>query len=209
MANRWFTSVDALQKAVVLLEGSCVINSGVSGKTESLKGSGIASIENVATGTYKVVFEDAFFRLLGVSAMFSSPSATAAKIDNSALSIGNVYVISTLGNATVAQWHVVGVPASVVPAVGVAFVAAATTAGTANTSTSRVMSPAKSGAVSIEVVGDANKTINNSASPHMFVQVLGSTAAGDTTLIPADPVDGSSLSFEFMLRNSSVLGKGE
>jgi hypothetical protein len=207
VANRWFSPVDALGKAVVLLEGNCVIASGVSGKTQSLKGSGIKAVTNVATGMYKVQLVDAFNRFLACGAGFvSSLSATTTALASA--SPGAVVVITVLGNATAANWVAAGVPASVTPAVGVAFVASAGI-GSVTGTTAKVGLPADSGIASVEIVGNANLTINNAADPHFFIMCLAATSSSDTTLIPADPVDGCVLGFSLMLRNSSVKGAGE
>ena len=121
---------------------------------------------NPAVGFALIQMKQNFNKFLGMNAGFVTPTATSTKIDNGAtLTVGQVYIITTLGNATGAQWTTVGVPAGVTPAVGVSFVAIATGAGSANTSTSRVMLPTTSGIDLIEVIGDTNtQTTGNIAS---------------------------------------------
>jgi hypothetical protein len=116
---------------------------------------------NPASGVIIVQMQDNYARLLGGDSSIVSPvSGSALKIDNSALTAGTAYVISTLGNATLAKWQAIGVPVGVVPAVGVAFIAK-TNGGSGNTLSSRVMATAAagSGISSIETVGDSNLAI--------------------------------------------------
>ncbi len=112
---------------------------------------------NPAVGFGLIQLKQNFNCFLGMQATFAVPTATSTKIDNSALTVGQVYVISTLGDATAANWLELGVPAGVTPAVGVAFTALVVgVTGEANTSTSRVMLPTSSGIDLIEVVGVTN-----------------------------------------------------
>lgn len=119
---------------------------------------------NPANGFALVQLKQNFNYFLGANGIFTTPTATSTKIDNSALTAGQVYVISTLGDATAAVWTAIGVPAGVTPAVGVVFTALTVGAGS-NTSTSRVMLPTTSGIDCMEVVGTTNvMTTSNVAS---------------------------------------------
>lgn len=120
---------------------------------------------NPANGFCLVQVKQNFNVFLGASAIFTTPTATSTKVDNSALTVGQVYVISTLGNSTAAQWATLGVPVGVTPAVGVVFTALLIgIAGEANTSTSRVMLPTTSGIGLIEVVGVTNTMVNTNST---------------------------------------------
>lgn len=116
---------------------------------------------NPATGYLLIQLKNNFNVWLSNFAAITAPTTTSTKIDNTALSVGAGYVITILGNATEAQWRTVGVPYGVTPAVGVSFIAIATTAGTANTSTSRVQVPTSSGAFALEVVGNPTVSANS------------------------------------------------
>lgn len=108
---------------------------------------------NPDSGYALIQFTNNFNYYLGGFTQFQAPTTGSIKIDNSALTAGVVYVITTLGDATLAQWQAVGVPAGVTPAVGVSFVATAVGAGS-NVLTSRVSTPTTSGIYGVEVVGD-------------------------------------------------------
>ncbi len=96
-------------------------------------------------------------KFLGMQACWTVPTATSTAVDTAALTVGQVYVITILGTTTVANWRLLGVPAGVTPAVGVAFTALITgTSGSPGTSTSRVQLPSTSGIDLVEVVGVTN-----------------------------------------------------
>ncbi len=109
---------------------------------------------NPAAGYALFQLKQNFNKFLGMTYAFQVPTATDTKIDNSALTVGNVYVITTLGNATAANWLQLGVPPGVTPAVGVTFTALVVgVTGEANTSTSKVQIPGSSAIEIAEVVG--------------------------------------------------------
>jgi hypothetical protein len=140
-----------------------------------------ATNPNPANGIMQVQFKNNFNKFLGVDASVVSASQTSTKIDNSALVVGQVYVISTLGNATLAKWQAIGVPVGVTPAVGVAFIAL-TDGGAGNVLTSRVMVPNVSGIACVEVFGNsdvmtsANIAANN--GQYLFAQFLAPSFTG-------------------------------
>lgn len=111
----------------------------------------------------------------------SQNSGSDVKIDNSAMTAGQVYVITTLGNATAAKWAAIGVPVGVTPAVGVSFVAASN-GGAGNTLTSRVQVPSNSGIVKLEPIGNPNVMINSSIASNsgqwIMAQFLAPSLAG-------------------------------
>lgn len=197
MANRSFNQeLNSLVKGLALLEGH--VDIGASGATSNLKGTGIRSVARVAAGVYKVILSDPYHRFLGFNANTSSVVGSATT-DLNDVTNGNMYVITVVGDATVAQWVASGVPAGITPAVGVAFVGiTATVAGT----TSKVGVCTEATVEGFEMLGDPNATINNSTSPHFYFQTMHTAAA-------ADPADGSKIDFSVLLRVSSVKGAGE
>lgn len=136
--------------------------------------------------------------LTAVGVIQSPLSGSDIKIDNSAMTAGTAYVITTLGNATAAKWHAIGVPANVTPAVGVAFIAASN-GGTGNTLTSRVQTTAASGVLTIEMAG--NSTVDQQG------QIILQCRDFNTAIV--QPLDGSKISVLLYLSNSSVQISGE
>lgn len=166
---------------------------------------------NPAAGTIVVRLSDNYSRYFTLSrAMIQSPSSGSdVKIDNTAMTAGVAYTITTLGDATRAKWTAIGVPAGVTPAVGVSFIAASN-GSTGNTLTSRVQAAATNGSTvaSIEIVGDPNLSI--SPAPNL------QTYAGQIILQCRDyagalvaPVAGSKIALEFYVSNSSIVIAGE
>lgn len=108
---------------------------------------------NPANGYLFLQLKNNFNAFIGSRYAIVPPnSGSDVKIDNSAMTAGLVYVITTLGNATLAKWQAIGVPPGVTPAVGVSFVAL-TNGGAGNTLTSRVQVPLVSGVAGLEPIG--------------------------------------------------------
>lgn len=176
---------------------------------------------NPLAGFALIQFKQNFNYYLGGFNGFVSPVTGSIKIDNGAtLTVGQAYVISTLGNATAAQWALVGVPPGITPSVGVSFIAIATGGGSGNTSTSRVSTPSVSAVQSAEVVGDPNASISSSniasnGGAWVMVQFLAPTIASVGTtpavtnaffspMIPTAPADNSVVGMTFIFDGSSV-----
>lgn len=164
-----------------------------------------------APGTIVVQLMDNYSRIYtGGHAIVAPVSGVSLKIDNSALVAGVAYVITTLGDASQAKWNAIGVPIGVVPAVGVAFIAASD-GGSANTSSSRVMTSLAAGSSvgSIETIGDTNLALapTPSANQGFGGQIILQARAFNGAI--AAPVDGSVISLSFLLSNSSVVLQGE
>lgn len=115
---------------------------------------------NPAAGLMLVQLKQNLNYYLGHYAAIQPPqSGSDVKIDNSAMTAGLAYVITTLGNATLAKWQAIGVPVGVTPAVGVSFIATGT-GGAGNTLTSRVQVPSVSGVAAVEYVGSPNLSVS-------------------------------------------------
>lgn len=166
---------------------------------------------NPLAGFALIQFYNNFNYYLNGLAQFRSPVTGSIKIDNSALTAGQAYIISTLGNSTTAQWQAVGLPVGVTPAVGVSFIATAVGAG-ANTSTSRVSTPTSSGIYGVEVVGVPDtmysSTITTNGGAWLLLQFLVPTfTAGAYTpagTINAQTFTGSAL--DTHTHNFTVIG---
>lgn len=123
---------------------------------------------NPIAGLIQVTLQDNYNAYLGGYSGFAAPvSGTPITISTgSSLTAGHVYIIVSLGTTTQAQWQAVGLSPSIKAAVGVSFIATATS----GSGTGVVEAPATAGSNidHIEVIGDAN-LMNNS---------LGATIAG-------------------------------
>lgn len=166
---------------------------------------------NPAAGTILVQLQDNFNRSFsGFDSKVSPVSGTPVKIDNAALTPGVAYIITTLGDATPAKWHAIGVPIGVTPASGVSFIALSD-GGSVNTSTSRVMTTAAAGTgvASIETVGDPNASIAPSPGAGQGYGASFILQCRDYAGALVAPANGSVISLAFYLSNSGVLIAGE
>lgn len=137
---------------------------------------------NPAVGFALVQFTNNFNYYLNGFVQAQAPVTGSIKIDNSVLTAGQAYVISTLGNSTTAQWQAVGLPAGITPAVGVSFIATVVGAG-GNTSTSRVSTPTTSGVFGAEIVGSpglmlASSSIATNGGAWVLMQFMGAAFTG-------------------------------
>ena len=142
--------------AIVLSQAATATASGVT-ITYAAVGS-----PNPAAGLIFVQFQDNFNKYLFGTANFEGAlSGSSINISTgSSLTIGAPYVITSVGTTTTAQWVAVGVPVGITPAVGVSFIASATS----GSGTGTVQAPAASGISDVEVVGQANGSITSSAA---------------------------------------------
>jgi hypothetical protein len=158
---------------------------------------------NPIAGYAQITFKNNFNYYLGG---FSGQIVPLTSTSTTSLTTGHVYVITTLGNTTLAQWQTAGLPPGYTPAVGQAFVAIAT-ASIGGTGTVGIPGVAVSQVVT--VVGDPNQEINNAnisqyAGAKVIVQFSGATSSSVTTLAPTAPADGTVVGMTFNFDGSSV-----
>lgn len=198
--------VDATQTTgIASLKGPCV-------SAVYMNSSAGTPAKTVAVGTILVQLSDGYNGVFNIKrANIRSPlSGSDVKIDNSAMTAGVAYVITTLGDATAAKWHAIGVPAGVTPAAGVSFIAASN-GGAGNVLTSRVQATATNGSTvaSIEIVGDPAADINPSPSANQGFGGQFILQCYDYAGAKVAPASGSYIYIEAYLSDSSILIGGE
>lgn len=169
---------------------------------------------NPASGTIIIQLDDNYNRYLSGGHVIQSPNGTPVAITLSAnnLTVGVAYTITTLGDATAADWLAVGVPAGVTPAVGVSFIAKDVGAGTGTTARVAPTAAAGSNIFSIEVVGNPSLTLAPSIASQGFGgQIILQCRNDSSTDAPqiATPADGTVISIQMLLSDSSILINGE
>ncbi len=137
---------------------------------------------NPANGYALIQLKQNILKFLGAQASMTVPTATSTAIDTAALTVGNAYVITIVGDETLANWQYIGLPVGVTPAVGVSFIATHTgVSGSPGTSTSRVQVPGTSGIVGVEVVGNpvlsANSAVASNSGMWVMLKFNGSSTA--------------------------------
>lgn len=225
MANRNWSSGGkfySMHTSPVLIDCNFIVDNSAAPGISSLKGPTVSAVLmhnnavspssiNPAAGTIIVQLADNYNKFMSSFRSIISPnSGSGLKVDNSALTAGVAYTITTLGNSTAAALHALGVPPGVTPAVGVSFIAASVGAG-ANTSTTRVQASATAGSnvASIEIVGNPDMSIapDQSAPQSYGSQII--LQCRDYAGAIVAPANGSLISLAFYLSNSSVTVSGE
>lgn len=217
MANRRYTQFFYTQHTYpVQLDCNFVVDSANPDGVSSLKGPGIQAVymhtsatpsannPNPDAGYILVQLQDNFKRLYGVDAFAASP-VTGSEL-TSGLNVGAPFVISTVGASTLAEWQAAGLPAGITPAIGVAFLAKATSIAGGG----KVKAVGVSGIEQVELIGNSNLTINSSAKnvagvysgSYLILQTLASGA-------PAAPTDGSVIYLKMLFSNSRIMVQGE
>lgn len=217
MANRNFTQkFFTLHNYPVLIDCNFVVDStnGNGLGQRSLKGPGVAQVfmhtsstpatgsPNPAAGYALIFLQDNYNRYFGGFGGFAAP-VTGSPL-TSGLTVGVPYIIAALGASTLAQWHTAGLPLGITPAVGVSFIAAATSVAGGGS----VIAAAASMVDSVEIIGDPNLMLSFQGSPGVgkgpciIVKFLKSG-------VLQAPVDGSVCGLSFYLSNSSIRVQGE
>jgi hypothetical protein len=163
---------------------------------------------NPAAGYALVQFKNNFNIYVGGFSGFVTPVSGTPILVTAGLTIGNPYIITTVGTTTQAQWQTLGLPAGLVPTVGQSFIAITAAAGVG---TGVVEAPAASGSgiQLIDVIGDPNQSINNSSiaangGAYVLLRFLSATAAGNTALVATAPANGSVCGMTFKFDQSSA-----
>lgn len=154
---------------------------------------------SASTGLILVQLQDNYISYLaGNSGQVAALSGSSI---SSGLTVGVAYVIVSLGASTLDQWQAAGVGATITPAVGVSFVAKATSVSGGGAV--QALHAGGSGIDHIEVIGDAN-LMNNTVTGAVVGQAVGQTillacyAGGVLT----DPNPGSVISLQFFMNDS-------
>jgi hypothetical protein len=220
MANRNFASggkIYSMHVRPVLLDCNFVVDSTNANGLgiRSLKGPCISAVymhtsatpaagnPNPPAGYIYVKLADNYNRYLGG---FSGAVSPTSGTPLTSVVANSVYIITSLGTATTAQWVAKGLPIGVTPAVGVSFVASAS--GTIGGSAA-VMAPLStgSGIDHVEVIGDPNLMLANSAQPSNGGGYMILACFLNNTL--TQPANGSVIGLSFYFNDSSVLIQGE
>lgn len=163
---------------------------------------------NPVVGYALITLKTNFNTYLGLRCNLEPPTANTSTTSTTA---GNVYVITALGTATLAQWQAAGLPAGFTPTLGQTFVAKAT--GTIGGS-AHVGTPGVPVITHVNVVGDPTTTVANAnvyqyAGAQVVLQFAAATSSSVTTLAPTAPADGTIVRVELCYDGSSVtIGTG-
>lgn len=163
---------------------------------------------NPAAGYALIQFKNNFNVYLGGFNGFVSQLSGSSINVTTGVTAGLSYVITAVGTTTLAQWQKLGVPAGLVPAVGLSFVAPVTTTATGS-GTMQVPAAAGAGNLQVDVIGDPNQSIANSniavnAGAYLLIRFLGATNSSTTTLVAKAPADGATVGLMCRFDGSAV-----
>lgn len=168
--------------------------SGVSGATFSPQISSIwmhtsttpvAGSPNPVAGFMQINFAEGFLGFNAIMSAIQSPNSGTPILVTAGFTQGQAYTITVLGTTTASNWHSIGVPANVIPAVGVSFLAAAVTAGIG---TGAVQVPTVSNLIDMEIVGNPVLT---AAGGYVILQLLSATSTSNPTPVVKAPTTGT------------------
>lgn len=171
--------------------------------TTATPGSGVSGIvnPNPVAGYLFVQFKNNYKVALGADLISITPPLSGTPINvTTGTTVGLAYVINTLGTTTIDQWQKLGLPFGVTPAVGVSFIAKATTTAT-GTGTIEVQSAAGAVVTSLQIIGNVSL---NTSFPIITYGGMWITAAFYEANAVAAPVTGSVIGVCFDFDASSV-----
>jgi len=161
-----------------------------------------AGSPNPAAGYILVTLQDNYNRYLGGYSGFAAPVSGTPILVTTGVTAHLAYVIVSLGTTTTAQWHALGVPANITPAVGVSFIAPAT-ATAIGTGAIEVPATAGSGIDHIEVIGDSNLMNSNGAYTLGAGNGMQFILACYKNGVLTAPADGTVIGLNFYMNNSA------
>jgi len=157
---------------------------------------------NPEAGIILVQLDDNYNTYLGGFSGFSNPlSGTSISISTaSSLTVGAPYVITSLGTTTTAQWVAIGVPITITPAVGVSFIASATS----GSGTGTVQAPLStgSGIDHMELIGDPSTMNSNNPQAGSGLTLMFACYKNGVLTAPAN---GTVIGMSFYMNDSSVV----
>ena len=149
------------------------------------------------SGIIVVNLQDNYNRYLGGYSGYVTPLSGSPI--TSGMTVGSAYVIVSLGSSTVAQWVAAGLSANITPAVGVSFIAQATSIAGGGA----VEAPIPSGIDHIEVVGDANLMNSNGAYTIGHGQGMQIIMQCYKNTVLTAPTNGTVIGLNFYLNDSA------
>lgn len=217
----WF-SVAGVGSAPVGVSGTLVQVQLVSGETAANVGAKLVIVLNglLAAQPGNLTAPAGVFSFTAAGTTTVTATSTAVgplpgKPAEGAIATGFTFALVNY-STNLQDWQGVGLPKGVVPAVGASFIATATGYSTGGGSTGLVKLPGVSGISSIEVIGDANKSlapIPMFGSPNVggwvMVQFLAPTSASVTTMLATAPAVGSLVNMSFYVEAASIIIAGE
>lgn len=181
----------------------------------SLKGFGVSAVymhtsatpaasnPNPAVGYVVVQLSEPYQGYINGTYGFVSPVSGTPINVSSGLTIGQPYVIVSVGTSTAANWQALGLPVGIAPAVGVSFIATSSSAGT-GTGVVEVPLATGAGVGSLQIIGDPNQTSSpSSGGAQIICQLLSPTNSSTTTPVATAPAAGTVIGMTFNMSSQT------
>jgi hypothetical protein len=224
MANRNWASGGkqySMHVSPVMIDCNFVVDNTQPSGISSLKGPCVSQVlmhsaaatpsMTLQDGTILVCLSDNYngvFNVIQPSIVLAA-TGSDVKIDNSAMTAGVPYRISVVGNASLAKWQSIGLPAGVTPAIGVSFIASSN-GGSGNALTSRVQAAITTSTVaSIQLAADPNLTAAPSPSANLGYGAYMILQCRDFAGALVAPANGTKIALQMYMSNSSIQVAGE
>lgn len=218
MANRnWVSGGKIYSQHVqpVLLDCSFLVTPSDATGVSEFHGSAIADVfmqtsttpsagnPDPANGYIFVQLDNGYNKLLGLDMSAEAPvTGDEIAVNASGLVTANeLYVISTVGTTTTAQWQSIGVPSSVTPAVGVPFIANAVAADPGTSGTGKVKAVGVTNMDEVQIAGNANLSVVASGAYGGYLILKCMKAS-----VLATPTTGTRIKLNIYLSNSADNG---
>jgi hypothetical protein len=198
------------------LKGPCVQN--VFMHTTATPGAGnsnpatpnvVVTNPNPASGIIVVQMQDNYNRSFnGYNALVSPLSGTNVAVASTTLTAGAAYTITSVGTTPASEWAALGLPIGVTPNPGASFIATGA-AHSSDGTTGQVQTASTTGIFQFETIGDPNQSIapnptaNQGFGAQFIIQCLNASGT------PTAPANGSVISLQFYLSDSSIQISGE
>lgn len=168
-----------------------------------------ATLYNPNAGYLAVHMKQNFNHYLGGSVQLNATSASNVST-SSTLTVGQPYIISSVGTMSTAQWDQIGLPPGFTPTIGQAFVATSGVYQGFATAAGTVTTPSNSSVDLLEVIGVTDTEINNSnvgtnAGAWVYFQFIASSANASVVTAPRN---GTVVSLSTVWDGSSVTVDG-
>lgn len=224
MANRNWASggkIYSMHVSPVMIDCNFIVDDTQPAGISNLKGPAVEQVlmhSDAATpsmtlqdGTILVRLSDNYNGVFNAvqGSIVLAATGSDVKIDNSAMTAGVPYRISVVGDASLAKWQAIGLPAGVTPAVGVSFIAASN-GGSGNVLTSRVQAAITTSTVAaIQLAADPNLTSAPAPSANLAYGAYMILQCRDFAGALVAPANGTKIALQFYMSNSSIQVAGE
>lgn len=154
---------------------------------------------NPASGVIVVQLDQKYSGFVSQASGFIAPnSGTPLPVASyPATTAGSPYVITAVGTTLAADWHLLGLPAGLTPAIGQAFISLN---GASYPGTGSVQAPvAAYPGTFIDTIGNPSTMVSATGGSYLIFRVIGPTSSSVTTQKAVAPTDGTQITLRIAM----------